>query len=81
MIVVAPIVEECLAFIARLNEEFQTKLLDGSIFLGLQITQGDRHITLTQTRYVGEMLERFNMAEAKPVSSPLVETNSLTSND
>lgn len=38
--------------------------------VGIRITQTDEYIALDQTRYINEILERFNMQNSKPVATP-----------
>ncbi|CAI7802946.1 unnamed protein product [Closterium sp. NIES-54] len=42
-------------------------------YLGMAITRNRpaRTITLSQSHYIGQVLEKFEMAQAKPVSTPL----------
>ena len=49
--------------------------------LGMEITQdrGSGRLWLSQENYVFKVLERFNMAEAKPVTTPLVGHFNLSS--
>ena len=42
-----------------------------SLFLGLQISQLKNGIFISQTRFIKEMLKRFNMEECKPVCTPI----------
>jgi hypothetical protein len=41
-------------------------------FLGLQIIQSDKGISISQTKYINEMLKNFQMEEYKPVGTPMV---------
>jgi hypothetical protein len=41
-------------------------------FLGLQITQSDKGISISQTKYINEMLKKVQMEEFKPVGTPMV---------
>jgi hypothetical protein len=41
-------------------------------FLGLQITQSDKGISIFQTKYINEMLKKFQMEDSKPVGTPMV---------
>ena len=43
-----------------------------SFFLGLQISRLKNGIFIFQTKYIKEMLERFNMEECKPVCTPMI---------
>ena len=41
-------------------------------FLGLQITQHDDGIFISQTKYIKEMLKKFDMEGCKAISTPMV---------
>jgi len=41
-------------------------------FLGLKITQFDKGISISQIKYINEMLKKFQMEESKPVHTPMV---------
>ncbi|CAI5462058.1 unnamed protein product [Closterium sp. Yama58-4] len=48
-------------------------------YLGMAITRdrSARTITLSQSHYIGQILEKFDMAQAKPVSNPLPFSHQL----
>jgi hypothetical protein len=50
-------------------------------FLGLQITQSDKGISISQTKYINEMLKKFQMEESKPVGTPMVTSCKLSKFD
>lgn len=54
-----------------LKEKFKMKDL-GQLkhFLGIDFNQCDGCVTMTQKRYVGKLLERFNMQNCKPRATP-----------
>jgi len=57
---------------AMLAKQFPvTDLGRAHYFLGIQIVQLPRQITLNQATYIQKILERFNMANAYTVSTPL----------
>jgi len=57
---------------AMLAKQFPvTDLGRAHYFLGVQIVQLPRQITLNQATYIEKILERFNMANAYTVSTPL----------
>jgi hypothetical protein len=43
-----------------------------SFFIGLQISQSDKGIFISQTKYIKEMLNKFTMEYCAPVSTPMV---------
>jgi hypothetical protein len=46
--------------------------------LGVEIARDGNTITLSQRRYISDMLERFEMADCKPVATPLDHNVQLT---
>jgi len=67
---------------AQLKKEFDMKdWIEAKKILGMEITQerGSCRLWLSQENYVLKMLERFNMAEARPVIIPLAGHFKLSS--
>lgn len=66
--------------ITKLNAKFALKQLgDLDYFLGLEVKkQPDGSLFLTQTKYIRELLDKAHMAEAKPISSPMVTHSKLS---
>jgi len=67
---------------AQLKKEFDMKdLTEVKKILSMEITQdrGSSKLCLSQENYVLKMLERFNMAEVRPVTTPLVGHFKLSS--
>jgi hypothetical protein len=52
-----------------------------SYFLGLQITQNDEGLFLSQEKYLKEVLKRFQMEDASPVSTPMICGCKLSKDD
>lgn len=52
-----------------------------TFFLGLQVIQLQQGIFMSQTKYAKEMIRRFNMADCKPVSTPMETGCKLTKSD
>ncbi|KAM0027867.1 putative RNA-directed DNA polymerase [Helianthus debilis subsp. tardiflorus] len=66
-------------FISRLNHEFAIKDLgDLNYFLGLEVAYTDTGLFLTQSKYARDILQRADLLDAKPVSTPLVSHESFT---
>jgi hypothetical protein len=56
-------------FAKDMQNEFEMSLLgELSFFLGLQIHQSNQEIFISQTKYIREMLKRFEMEDCKPVA-------------
>ena len=63
----------CEKFATAMKNEFEMSMLgELSFFLGLQIHKRKNGIFLSQQKYVGEMLSKFQMHDCKPVSTPMV---------
>lgn len=50
-------------------------------FLGLQFQQTKDGIFLSQTKYLKQILKKYEIEDSKPVCTPMVTTCSLSSND
>jgi hypothetical protein len=60
-------------FAKSMHKEFEMSMLgEMKFFLGLQITQSDKGISISQTKYINEMLKKFQMEDSKPVGTPMV---------
>ena len=65
--------EMCEKFAIVMKQEFEMSMLgDLSYFLGLQVHQNKSGIFLSQQKYAGEMLKKFQMEDCKPVGTPMV---------
>ena len=43
-----------------------------TFFLGLQVSQSDKDIFISQTKYNKEMLKKVQMEDCKPMSTPMI---------
>jgi hypothetical protein len=65
-----------------MQNEFEMSLLEElSFFLGLQIRQSNQGIFISQTKYIREMLKRFEMEDCKPVITPMQTSCKLSKDD
>jgi hypothetical protein len=65
-----------------MQSEFEMSLLgELSFFLGLQIRQSNQGISISQTKYIIEMLNRFRMEDYKPVITPMQTSCKLSKDD
>jgi len=80
-VIVAPTRQSCLDVIDGLNKSFKTNRVTGDIFLGIQIEKVKEGIVLSQSRYIRDMLNRFNMADCEPRSVPMEDTNLFEQKD
>lgn len=59
----------------HLQREFEIKVSDASVFLGLEIRQHtDYSVHINQSTYIAKILAKFNMSDAVPVSTPAETT-------
>ena len=71
--------EMCEKFATVMKQEFEMSMLgELSFFLGLQVHQKKDRIFLSQQKYAGEMLKKFQMEDCKPVSTPMVAACKLS---
>ncbi|XP_066354683.1 uncharacterized mitochondrial protein AtMg00810-like [Miscanthus floridulus] len=49
-----------------------------SYYLGIEVRQGKKHISLSQCAYAEKLLERRGMAECKPCATPMEERLKLS---
>ncbi|KAJ0677880.1 putative RNA-directed DNA polymerase [Helianthus annuus] len=49
-----------------------------NFFLGLQVQQTESGIFIHQTKYVGDILSRFQMSDATPIGTPLPTNHGIT---
>ena len=69
-------------FAKDMQKEFEMSLLSElTFFLGLQISQQTEAIFVTQTKYIKERLNKFNMEDCKPVSTPMIIGCKLSKED
>ena len=53
-------------FVESMQNEFEMSMLgEMKFFLGLQITQSDKGIFISHTKYINEMLKKFQMQDCK----------------
>lgn len=58
-------------FITELKRRFKITVKDASYFLGLEIKISDENIKVSQKHYAQKLLDRFEMSDCKPVSTPM----------
>lgn len=69
-------------FSKDMHKEFEVSLLgELRFFLGLQISQQVDGIFISQSKYIKEMLKRFQMKDCKPVSTPMITGCRLRKDD
>ena len=69
-------------FAKDMQKEFEMSLLgELTLFLGLQISQLEKGIFISQTKYIKEMLKIFQMEDCKPMITPMVTGCKLSKED
>jgi hypothetical protein len=69
----------CFSFIfVSLESEFQMSMMgELTFFLGIQVKQMKQGTLVHQAKYTKDLMKKFNMAELKPVSTPMSSVASL----
>jgi hypothetical protein len=62
------------------NEFEMSMIEESSYFLGLQIKQLKNGTFMSQDKYTKDMLKKFGMNEAKPISTPMGTNDNLDNN-
>jgi hypothetical protein len=58
------------------------KILDSyTFFLGIEVHTNQQGLTLTQSKYIYDILDRAKMTGAKPIKTPMATTHALTKFD
>ena len=69
-------------FSKDMQSEFEMSLLrELNFFLGLQISQLNDGIFISQSKYIKEMLKKFGMEDCKPISTPMITGCKLSKDD
>ena len=72
----------CNEFSKMMQQEFEMSMMgELSHFLGLQIKQTVDGIFINQSKYIGDMLKKFGMENAKAASTPMSTTTKLTKDE
>jgi hypothetical protein len=65
-------------FQETMEGEFQMSMMgELTFFLGIQVKQTKQGTFVHQAKYTKDLMKKFNMAEHKPVSTPMSSTASL----
>jgi hypothetical protein len=66
------------SFQEMMEYEFQMSMMgEITFFLGIQVKQMKQDTFVHQTKYTKDLMKKFNMAELKPVSTPMSTATSL----
>jgi hypothetical protein len=62
----------------EMESEFQMSMMgELTVFLGIQVKQMKQGTFVHQAKHTKDLMKKFNMAELKPVSTPMSTTTSL----
>src|SRR5438105_5249097 len=65
-----------------MSREFEMSMMgELTFFLGLQIKQSKEGTFVHQGKYMKDVLKKFDMADAKPLSTPMVTTTALDADE
>jgi hypothetical protein len=65
-------------FQEMMESEFQISMMgELTFFLGIQVKQTKQGTFMHQAKYTKDLMKKFNMAELKPVSTPMSSATSL----
>jgi hypothetical protein len=73
-------------YIASIKKELQ-KVFDMTdlgllhYYLGIEVDKKPKHIFISQKKYIGELLSKFEMKDCNPISTPMESNLNLTSNE
>jgi hypothetical protein len=69
-------------FQEMMEKEFQMSMTEElTFFLGIQVKQTKQGTVVHQAKYTNDLMKKLNMAEIKPVSTPMSMTTSLDPNE
>jgi len=69
-------------FADTMSREFEMSMMgELNFFLGLQIKQSKEGTFVHQGKYTKDVLKKFDMADAKPLSTPMVTTTALDADE
>jgi hypothetical protein len=79
IIVTGPNSSSITSLLSHLQQDFAVKDLGPlNFFLGVEAIKSDHGLYLSQRRYISDLLRKTNMHEAKPISSPMASSTSLS---
>ena len=62
----------CEKFSSLMEKEFEMSMMGAlTFFLGRQIKQSSNGISISQFKYIKELLKKFNMFDSKPIDTPM----------
>ena len=72
----------CKDFSKCMHSEFEMTMMgELNFFLGLQINQSKERIFINQSKYINDLLKRFELENAKPIKTSMSSTIKLDKDD
>lgn len=72
----------CKKIAKEMQKEFEMTMIgELSFFFGIQVTQSKDGILISQTKYIKEMLKKFDIENCKPIGNPMVTGFYLSKDD
>ncbi|GJS53160.1 retrovirus-related pol polyprotein from transposon TNT 1-94 [Tanacetum coccineum] len=72
----------CDEFAKIMHDEFEMSMMgELNFFLGLQIKQMEDDIFFNQSKYIKEMLKKFDLEDSKPMKTPMSSDTKLTKDE
>jgi hypothetical protein len=69
-------------FATEMQKEFKMSVLgELTFFLGLQVSQSDKGIFTSHTKYIKDMLKKFKLEDCKPIMPPMIIGCKLSKDD
>jgi hypothetical protein len=70
------------SFQEMMENEFQISMMgELTFFLGIQVKQMKQGTFIHQAKYTKDLMKKFNIAELKPISTPMSTATSLSPNE
>ncbi|KAK2411518.1 putative mitochondrial protein [Trifolium repens] len=68
----------CKNFSKMMQDEFEMSMMgELKFFLGIQINQTEKGTFIHQSKYIKDLLKKFNLEDCKPMNTPMHPTSSL----
>ncbi|WJX51852.1 hypothetical protein P8452_38016 [Trifolium repens] len=72
----------CKNFSKLMQDEFEISMMgELKFFLGIQINQTKKGTFIHQSKYIKDLLKKFNLEDCKPMNTPMHPTSSLSKED
>ena len=69
------------SLISHLHTRFGVRRVKNNVFLGMQFTETDSSINISQSTYILKLLREFQLVDCNPVPTPMIESGAQTLDD